>query len=205
MLHFNAIDAKTLALLRTIQNVEIFKNLRLAGGTSLALQIGHRISVDLDLFGELNSDRIQIIEELKQIGQVQTLNFTDNIHVFLLDGIKIDIVNYPYPWLEQVMVSENLYLSGIKDIAAMKLAAISGRGTMKDFIDLYFLLKQFSLQQMISFYEEKYVDGSVFLVLKSLAYFDDADQDVIPKMLKKVNWVDIKTIILKNLNEYIQA
>jgi len=165
MLYYRTIDSKILELLKEIQKIDLFKDLRLVGGTSLALQIGHRISVDIDLFGKLDADRISIISELKKIGEVKTLHYTDSINVFIVNGIKVDIVNYPYPWLNTVINQDNLNLAGIKDIAAMKLAAIIGRGTMKDFIDLYFLLKQFSLNQILEFYKQKYKDGSVFLVL----------------------------------------
>ncbi len=204
MLYYRTIDSKILELLKEIQKIDLFKDLRLVGGTSLALQIGHRISVDIDLFGKLDADRISIISELKKIGEVKTLHYTDSINVFIVNGIKVDIVNYPYPWLNTVINQDNLNLAGIKDIAAMKLAAIIGRGTMKDFIDLYFLLKQFSLNQILEFYKQKYKDGSVFLVLKSLSYFNDADLDVMPRMFDNIKWEDIKKQISKELKEYIE-
>ena len=203
MLQYKTIDSKTLELLKEIQGVKLFNNLRLVGGTSLALQIGHRISVDLDLFGEINSDRLSIIKELQKIGEVKTLHYTDNINILLVKGIKVDIVNYHYPWLDSEITIDNIKLASVKDIAAMKLAAITGRGTMKDFIDLYFLLKQFSLKQIIKFYEQKYLDGSVFLVLKSLAYFADADEDVMPKMFDEISWEEIKELISKELKNYV--
>ena len=86
----------------------------------------------------------------------------------------------------------------------MKLASITGRGEKKDFIDLYFLLKHFSLKQMLGFYEQKYHDGSIFLVLRSLAYFDDADQDVSPKMFSDLSWDKIKSTISENLKDFIK-
>jgi hypothetical protein len=82
------------------------------------------------------------------------------------------------------------------DIAAMKLNAIAGRGSRKDFIDLYFLLRSYSISEMMEFYQRKYPDGSAFLVLKSLSYFDDAEADVQPRMLANVEWRDIKNKIL---------
>jgi len=83
-----------------------------------------------------------------------------------------------------------------KDIAAMKLSAITNRGTKKDFIDLYYLLKHYSLEQMVSFYTTKYGESSVFMVLKSLTYFDDAELDVSPNVLDRtINWSTIKNTI----------
>ena len=109
----------------------------------------------------------------------------------LLNEVKVDLVNYPYPWLEEAKSIKGIRLAQKKDIAAMKLAAITSRGTKKDFIDLYFLLEEFSLQEMIDFYGQKYSDGSVFLVLKSLTYFDDANMEVSPFMLKDVAWEEV--------------
>jgi len=203
MLYYRTIDSKTLELLREIQKVEIFKKLRLVGGTSLALQLGHRVSVDLDFFGELTADKISILNALNKIGKVITINFTENINIYTINGIKVDIVNYSYPWLSSILKEDDLYLADVKDISAMKLAAITGRGTKKDFIDLYFILKQYSLNQLLEFYQQKYADGSVWMVLKSLAYFDDADDELTPKMFVDINWETIKKTISKALKDYI--
>lgn len=204
MLHYKTINTKTLELLNKIQSVDIFKNLRLVGGTSLALQIGHRESIDIDFFGELNIDKFEILSALNNIGKVKIKQSTKNINIFNVNGIKVDIVNYPYPWLENTHLEDNIKLAGKSDIAAMKLSAITGRGSKKDFIDLFFLLKEFSLKEMIEFYKQKYHDGSVFLVLRSLAYFDDADEEPIPKMLKNVDWRKVKEVITEKLKEYFE-
>lgn len=203
MLFYKTIDTQTLELLKEIQKVDLFKNLRLVGGTALALQIGHRISVALDFFGVLETDTISILKALNKIGLVKTIHQTENIHIYTLNGIKIDIVNYPYPWLQEAITLDSLLLAAVPDIVAMKLAAITGRGSKKDFIDIYFLLKQYSLDELITFYNLKYHDGSVFLVLKSLAYFDDADLDVTPRMFKMISWEEVKNTISKTLKEYV--
>ena len=203
MLYYKTIDAKTLELLKKILAIDIFKELRLVGGTSLALQIGHRISVDLDFFGKLDADEISIRKALNLIGEVKLIHKTENINIFTIDGIKVDMVNYPYPWLDDVLEEDHLQLADKKDISAMKLAAILGRGTKKDFIDLFFLLKEYSLRQLLEFYEQKYHDGSVFMVLRSLVYFDDADDELMPKMFEDLDWKLIKKSISKDLKSYI--
>ena len=175
----------------------------MVGGTSLALQTGHRISVDLDFFGKLDADEIAIRNALNQIGEVKLIHKTENINIFTIDGIKVDMVNYPYPWLEGIVGEDYLQLANKKDIAAMKLAAILGRGTKKDFIDLFFLLKEYSLSQLIEFYEQKYHDGSVFMVLRSLVYFDDADDELMPKMFEDLDWEMLKKSISEDLKNYI--
>ncbi|MDT8390949.1 MAG: nucleotidyl transferase AbiEii/AbiGii toxin family protein [Lentisphaeria bacterium] len=195
MLHYETIDQPTLALLKKLQAAAEFASLRLVGGTALALQIGHRKSVDIDLFGQLDSDEIQVSAILNTCGKVTTLSKSQNIGVYFIDGIKVDIVNYPYPWLNDAVSQDGLLLAGKQDIAAMKLAAITNRGSKKDFIDIYFLFKQFTLNEMLAFYREKYQDGAEFLVLKSLTYFDDAENEPFPVMLQPVAWEQVKQII----------
>jgi predicted nucleotidyltransferase component of viral defense system len=203
MLYYRTIYPETLELLIEIQSRKLFKDLRLVGGTALALQINHRMSNDLDLFGSLVADKISVLNELHRIGEVKVLQSTENINIFTLNGIKVDLVNYPYMWLKGEIKKDKIVIANIEDIAAMKLSAITGRGTKKDFIDLYFLLKIFSLQNILDLYDKKYPDGSKFLVLKSLTYFDDADQDVPPKMFKKNNWDNIKETISRSVKNFV--
>lgn len=202
MLHYEAIDDNSLALLKQLSAIQCFSDMYLAGGTSLALQIGHRKSVDLDMFGILETDEITISKTLNALGPVQLIKRTPNIHIFIVNGIKVDIVNYNYPWIDAAVKEEHLRLAGKKDIAAMKLAAITGRGSRKDFIDLYFLLQEFSLGEMLSFYSEKFPEGSSFLVLKSLTYFDDAETDPQPFMLIKAEWKQVRRAIINSVNSF---
>lgn len=203
MLHYETINTQTLELLKQLQSIPEFSELRLVGGTSLALQAGHRKSVDIDLFGLLTADNITISKRLNNLGDYTILKQTENIHIFLINTIKVDIVNYPYKWIENPVVQDHIILADKKDIAALKLAAITGRGSKKDFIDIYFLLKEFSLHEMLKFYDKKYPDGSKFLVLKSLLYFNDAEMEVSPEMLTKVSWEEIKETIFTEVNKEI--
>lgn len=203
MLFYKTVYPQTLGLLKKLQSEDFFAGLRLVGGTALALQIGHRISVDLDLFGELKGDSISLNKKLTALGQTQLIQQTENIHIYSIDNIKVDIVNYPYPWLKPALKSDNLALATIEDIAAMKLAAITGRGSKKDFIDLYFILQRYTLSEILEFYEEKYIDGSSFQVLRSLAYFDDAEDEPMPKMLGYTSWQDVKKTISNTLKIHL--
>jgi hypothetical protein len=205
MLHFQAVDPVILGLLKKIQKNPSFSGLRLVGGTSLALQIGHRKSVDIDLFGAIEADDLELAGELRQIGKTEVIRQTKNIKTFLIDGIKTDFVIYHYPWLSPPIEENGITLAGKTDIAAMKLSAITGRGSKKDFIDLFFLLREFSLGQMMEFFSEKYADGSPFLVLKSLAYFADADKDPMPVMLEPHSWAAVKKDITRNLSHYVKS
>ena len=204
MLHFETIDASTYELLKQLQAQPALKKLRLVGGTALALQTGHRKSIAIDLFGEIDADEFEVLSQVNSISQATTLKKSKNINVFLLNGIKVDIVNYPYPWLSPAVERNDLVLAGIEDIAAMKLSAITGRGTRKDFIDMFFLLKRFSLDQMLHFYRQKYPEGTEFLVIKSLTYFEDAEQDEFPIMLIQQDWENIKHQIKSAVNKYLE-
>ena len=113
-----------------------------------------------------------------------------------INGIKVDFVNYNYPVLKDSKTINSIRLSSLEDIAAMKLNAILGRGSKKDFIDLYFLLNEYSLTQILKFYNQKYLDGSEFLVVKSLTYFEDADIQPDPKMYKIFDWTICKQKII---------
>lgn len=198
MLHLETVAPSTLELLNELQGLDSLRETRLVGGTALSLQYGHRISVDLDLFAcNLEADFITIISEIKNKGYtIEIRKQSSSILIAMVEEIKVDIVNYPYPWIDSEIREENIVMATDKDIAAMKLSAITNRGTKKDFIDLYYLLKHYSLEQMVSFYTSKYGESSVFMVLKSLTYFDDAELDVSPNVLDRtINWSTIKNTI----------
>ena len=203
MLHYETVDEGTLGLLKQLQSLGILSEMRLVGGTSLALQIGHRKSIDIDLFGNLSAEYENLMDELKTIGEVVPLKNSKNIHSLLVNDIKVDIVNYEYEWLTNKITIDNIQLASIEDIAAMKLNAIIGRGSKKDFIDLFFILKDYSLATLMDFYTKKYNDGSTFLVLKSLTYFEDADMEEMPFMFNNIDWQTIKGNIKKAHADYI--
>lgn len=177
--------------------------MRLVGGTALALQIGHRNSVDLDFFGKIETDEYAISKMVNLLGEARILKKSPNIYIYLINNIKVDFVNYPYAWIDDVVVEDGLRLAAKNDIAAMKLSAITGRGSKKDFIDLFFLLKEFSLEEMLEFYKLKYPDGSVFLVLKSISYFEDAEKNEMPKMFIDISWKKVKNEIVSAFDHYL--
>lgn len=201
MLHRKTIAAPTLGILKNITAISELSGFNLAGGTSLALQIGHRISVDLDFFGNRPFETQEILDLLQPVGQVRILSQSKNILVLNVEGVKVDFVNYRYPLIREVLQIESLRLLDLPDIAAMKLAAIAGRGRKKDFIDIYFLLKKYSLAQLFEFYNAKYEDGSIFMVSRSITYFDDADKDEDLMVFKKISWQTIKDTILKEIKK----
>lgn len=196
MLQTQTVVPDLLELLREIMNEKLFSNFNLVGGTSLALQMGHRNSIDIDMFGNSEIDTELFIEKLKNYGKVIITKSTKNILITKINEIKVDFVSYKYPLLDNCLVVDNIRMLSTKDIAAMKLSAIAGRGSKKDFIDLYFLLEKFSLAEILSFYTQKYHDGSAFMVQKSLTYFEDADLQLQPKMYKDFDWTLCKQKII---------
>lgn len=203
MLYYNTVDASTLQLLKELQSVDEFSDLRLVGGTSLSLQIGHRKSIDLDFFGKINFEDIDLYNLFSKFDRVKSIKRSKNINIFIINGVKVDFVNYSYPWLQDKIVEDNIHMAQIEDIAAMKLAAITGRGSKKDFVDFYFLLKKYTIDQIINFYNTKYSDASTYLAIKSLLYFDDADQDLPLDMIDEVNWEEVKNNIVIESKDYL--
>lgn len=195
MLQTQTVSAECLELLKQISGDDFFSEFRLVGGTALALQMGHRNSIDLDFFGERDILEELFVEKLKKFGQVQVLKASKNILITIVNGVKTDFVRYTYPWISDKIMDGEISLASKQDIAAMKLNAISGRGSKKDFIDLYFLLNDFSLKQMIGFYREKYSNHSEFGMLKSIIYFEDAERNPTPDVFSDFDWENCKNKI----------
>lgn len=173
----------------------------LAGGTALALQIFHRKSLDLDFFTAKTFKPEQIANELnstfKPKVKVRSLG-KGTLHINI-GGSIVRLLEFKYPLLDKTQKTINgIKLAGIKDIAAMKLSAIHGRGSKKDFIDIYFILKDlFSLAEIITFYKRKFsvLKEDVSLLLKSLTYFENAEEEPEPLLLKEADWKEIKKYI----------
>ena len=203
MLSFQTILPHTLELLKQIMAIPLFGSLRLVGGTALALQYGHRTSIDLDFFGDLEEDTEIVTKELEQVGVIVRGSCSQNIKAYRIDGVKIDFVNYSrYPWIDDPVIEDGILLASPKDIAAMKVNAIIGRGSRKDFVDIYYLLQHFTLDEILSFYQQKYSNASLFRALLSLTYFNDADLQYMPEMLEDVGWDEMKQTILRAVKDY---
>lgn len=196
MLSYKTVESNTLELLKKLTKEPFLAKTRLVGGTALALQYGHRMSIDLDFFGIIEEDSIAIKEVLSNIGKTSVFKETTNIKIYTVNGIKVDFVNYKYPWIDTIIEKDGLRLASPKDIAAMKINAIEGRGTKKDFIDMYFLLKHYSLEEILIFYAKKYPENSQFRALMSLSYFEDAEKELMPKMFSSIEWEEMKDFIL---------
>jgi len=186
-----------LKLFEVISSQPFIKEFYLAGGTCLALHIGHRRSIDFDFFIPADFDTFSVVNVLTQLGSYQRENEEKNTINGSLNGVRISFFGYKYALIDSFTRYLNLSLAGTRDIAAMKLEAIAGRGSKKDFIDMFFLLQQYSLEEIFSFHALKYGVGlnNQYHHLKSLIYFADAEDEVMPVMIRPIQWNDVKKYI----------
>jgi len=196
MLQKQAVKPELLELLEQLMLVDEFTHFNLVGGTALALYEGHRLSVDIDMFGRSDIDTDKFTDILKEKGETIILSQSPKILIFSINGIKVDFVDYNFELLEPLTIIEGIRLVSKKDIAAMKLNAIAGRGSKKDFFDTFQLLNEFTLTEMLTFYSQKYPNGSEFMVLKSMLYFDDAENEPDPLMIIPISWEEVKERIV---------
>ncbi len=169
----------------------------LAGGTGLALQLGHRPSVDFDWFIPQLGEPEQLFQRLKSF-QIDFNILSVSIEtVYLTIGdVQMSFIGYAYPLLRPVVVwpQTGLRLAGTDDIAGMKLSAIASRGSRKDFIDLYYLISNFrSLEEYLRLYQQKYQNRDFAHVIRSLVYFNDAETEPEIRMFHPIDWENLKS------------
>jgi len=195
MLPTNAIEAPILELIKSLQSKPYLKGFYLVGGTALALYIGHRKSVDIDLFSNFDFDAAGLLEQIHQDFSYQLFYSASNTLKGCIGNINVDILAHRYKLIAEPEVVQGLGILSVPDIIAMKLNAIATSGQRsKDFIDIYYLLKKYNVGKMLEFYQEKYKQQNVAFVLKSLIYFDDVDLADWPVLIENptLKWADVK-------------
>lgn len=197
-LHTNILPAEQLNLFNAMTKQSWLSEFYLAGGTALALQIGHRESIDFDFFTPSSIDTFKIKERLSGLGNFSLLTELNDTLYALVNNVKCFFITYKYPLVNQTTNIDNIKIASNYDIGIMKLEAISGRGAKKDFIDLFFLLNQLSLTELLAGHKEKYSAAMVnhYHLYKSLIYFNDAEEDEMPYMIEKIAWEEIKKRIV---------
>ena len=197
----------TKRVLESLDRAGLVKDFYLAGGSALALYYGHRFSVDLDWFAEAFSYTPAFRAKLSKLGKLTIDSEGEKTFNGALDGVKLSFFEYPYPLISsKTHYKGSIYLAGRPDIAVMKLEAVARRGTYKDFIDLYFLLQEYNLGQLLSFLKEKFagIEYNETHLLKSITYFKDAKKSEFPEMIKKNSWEDIKKFLLSAVEQYMK-
>lgn len=192
----NVLSSAAWQNLATIAGTALAPRFYLAGGTAVALHLGHRLSHDLDFFTPERSFPTHLPrQELGHRGRLAVTQEDAGTFLGILNGVRISFFIYPYSLLETPTELEGIQVASLPDLAAMKLDAISSRGKKRDFIDLYQICQAtFSLEQALRHFERKYagVNYSMVHLLKSLAYFEDAEDDPTPQMLTPLEWADVR-------------
>ncbi len=211
MLQYRTVYPTTLELLKELMQYDTLRKTFLVGGTALALQLGHRISVDIDLFSEIDFETNDILTELRKNLELQVIMQKEKNSLILNarlkntnnEFVKIDFVKYTYPLLKELKHEDGIRLLSVEDIIPMKLSAIANGGAKKDFFDIYELMKTFSLSDMFTLFSKKYPDITHFHIIKSLTYFEDAEVEFDPIMLNETDWETVKQTIEDNVNRFI--
>lgn len=203
---FNAVDKQLFLLIDQLaEHVELAEQFYLAGGTGLALQLGHRTSIDIDLFSQqaFNTERYAslIIELGGRVIQAEE----GAVHGEAT-GVKVSFLHYPYPVLKSFQTVHGLKIASVDDIAAMKVVAISQRGNKKYFFNLYEMLKTISPIELKNLFLQKFGASRIncYHILKSFLYFDDAEQQPDPLSLNTTTWEQVKDFFVEHEKELMQ-
>ncbi len=202
----NAVDNQLLLLIDQLAtHAEVVESFYLAGGTGLALQLGHRTSIDLDLFHEQAFSTERYVSLLIGLGGRVMQSEEGSVHG-VAAGVKVSFLQYPYPLLRPLQTVRGLHLASIEDIAAMKVVAISQRGDKKDFFDLYEILKSVSPRDLKALFLKKFGASRIncYHILKSFLYFDDAEQQPDPLSLNGTRWEQVKGFFIDHEKELMR-
>jgi len=188
------ISPDTFRLIQQLQQLPELKEFYLVGGTALALQLGHRNSIDIDLFSQNDFNAEEIEEIITPTFSFKATLSKRNTVLAVINNIKTDFIKHAYPLILPPITEEGITFFSKQDITAMKLHAIIQSGKrLKDFIDIYFLLQHFSLKQMLNFFARKYTYTNPMVALKAVNFFDDIDENIDPpKLLKPLPLKEIK-------------
>jgi predicted nucleotidyltransferase component of viral defense system len=195
-LFWNTVTADMRVILNEFSRSQVGAKFYLAGGTALSLQLGHRLSVDLDFFSpteDIPTIRPALEKSLAPFHPTLADSAWGNL-VYLVRDVRIGFYGYGYELVAPLVESENAHLASIEDIALMKLDALLARAARKDFYDLYFICQKVSLRQILNLAPQKYPSTRDFetQTVKRLIYFENAEQDTDPTLLQPVSWEMVK-------------
>lgn len=205
MLQQNAVAPVTLELLKTICAISELESFGLGGGTSLALRMGHRLSIDLDFFTNTNFNAgfvFQIIS--KKFPSAELLFEQNQTMMFTINDVKVDFILYPFTWLQPFDIIEGTRLLSIEDIIPMKLQAASNRNAKKDYWDIAALLKKYSLDKMLKIFTGKFPQVDIGFIIHSLTDFEKADTELDPDTYTGITWNEIKKELIIAVRQYTE-
>jgi hypothetical protein len=199
------IAESALAAVGIIRQSTALKGFYLAGGTACAIQLGHRISVDLDFFQERQFHADELSRQLALEGlMLAAEEVSPGTVKGQLAGTAVSFFHYPYPLLSAPIEWKGILLASLIDIGLMKITAIASRGAKKDFVDLYYILQHLGPQNVFSRFSEKYPIERLdpYHYMRSLTYFEDADTEPDPHMLAPWSWEDTKSYFKGVIKEW---
>jgi len=200
MFHLSTVEPVTYQTLKSIFGIPVLqKDFALAGGTSLSLQLGHRKSIDLDIFSSQAFDirQVELLLSAEPGLKFELTNSNRNMLFSYINTVKCDFVFEPHRLINLYFQYDGVNYFSVPDIAAMKMHTICGRGKRKDFFDIYVLIENFGWNQLLDWFKSKYDENQLYFLWRSICYFDDADEDVaitgLPPYTK--TWDEIKVYI----------
>ena len=204
--YWDILDQKRINILPLFKDFK--EDFYLAGGTALALQLGHRDSIDFDFFSEQSlsiEDLTKKVEQIFQDHKVAKIQQEKDTLTFVInDTIKISFFSYPYKLINPLLDEDNFKMASLEDIGAMKLSAITSRSVLKDYVDLYFILQKISLEELFKFTKEKLPAIDVNLILKSLVYFDDiSEEPILFKHNDDISFESVKKYLSEVVTNYL--
>jgi predicted nucleotidyltransferase component of viral defense system len=174
----------------------------LAGGTALALQLGHRESVDFDFYSPRHFDAERVLVQLRDAAKrVELVQMDTDTLILKCDGVMVSLFYYPYPLLESLLDLGDVLVASVEDIAAMKLIAIIQRGRHRDFIDLHRMLESLSLESMLKLAQHKYREFNPYLAFQALVYFEDAEAEMSPRARQAAGWKAVKRLLVSEVRK----
>ena len=203
MLYYQTVSSDLITILKRLMSFSELTEFRLVGGTALALQIGHRKSVDIDLFCSRDFNNKELQYFIKDKFKNFILDWENkNGFVAQIDNIKVDFFNWSIPFVYPVTEIDSFRMAGKREIAAMKIEAITGRKEKKDFIDIAVLLKEYELKELLMAFKLRYPFISHKFAIESLMAVDYADESVNPEILIDYKWDEVKRDIIKSVENY---
>jgi hypothetical protein len=204
-LFWNTVTEDMRLVLGGFAKTEIGSRFYLAGGTALSLQLGHRLSVDLDFFSpveDIPTIRTQLEYALASFHATLADSSWGNL-VYIAKDVRLGFYGYGYPLVAPLVETEGVRIASMEDIALMKLDALLSRAMRKDFYDLYFICQKIPLRRLFDLAPQKYSSVRDFesQTVKRLVYFESAEQDVNPTMLQQVTWGDVKEYFMDQASQ----
>ncbi|HEC65605.1 MAG TPA: hypothetical protein ENI23_09935 [bacterium] len=203
-LHKQVVSKRTYKLLQDITQNRYFKEFYLVGGTALALQIGHRVSEDLDFFSQ-DEFKSNIIKKIKKSHEIVSLH--DNSIEVIIENTKVFFFYFAFPLLNKIRKTESIRMADPIDIGLMKLLALQGRTTKKDIIDLYFIDKEvIELEDLLERFEKRYPKESFnsYKSLKTLLDYSSLDSEKLPRVIKRVNWKKVSDLVSSKVSKHLK-